>query len=130
MILSSEATTVGYPILAAGMTFLFFSDYNFVLPLCVTDLAKICFKLSWESEFKWGCDSVYGVRYNPAEPTLIAAASSDRNIILYDIRLATAVRKTVLRMKTNKIAWNPREPMNFACANEDTCVHVRIRVGV
>jgi DDB1- and CUL4-associated factor 13 len=74
-------------------------------------------------EFKWGCDSVYGVRYNPAEPTLIAAASSDRNIILYDIRLATAVRKTVLRMKTNKIAWNPREPMNFACANEDHCCY-------
>ena len=73
--------------------------------------------------FSWGCDSVYGVRYNPAEPTLIASATSDRNVNLYDIRMATAVRKTVLRMRTNNIAWNPMEPMNFACANEDHCCY-------
>ena len=73
--------------------------------------------------FEWGCDSVYGVRYNPAEPTLIASATSDRNVNLYDVRMATAVRKTVLRMRTNNIAWNPMEPMNFACANEDHCCY-------
>lgn len=30
------------------------------------------------------------------------------------------VRQVVLQMRSNAVAWNPQEPMNFVCANEDT----------
>lgn len=28
--------------------------------------------------------------------------------------------QVVLQMRSNAVAWNPQEPMNFVCANEDT----------
>ena len=70
---------------------------------------------SWE----WGCDAVTCVRYNPAERALLASAGSDRSIALYDVRLATPVRKVIMTMKSNALAWNPMEPFNFSVANED-----------
>ena len=36
------------------------------------------------------------------------------------MRAATALKKVVLRMKTNAIAFNPMEPFNFSVANEDS----------
>lgn len=30
------------------------------------------------------------------------------------------LRQVVLQMRSNAVAWNPQEPMNFVCANEDT----------
>jgi WD repeat and SOF domain-containing protein 1 len=36
------------------------------------------------------------------------------------VRAATALKKVVLRMKTNAIAFNPMEPFNFSVANEDS----------
>ena len=68
----------------------------------------------------WGCDTVSAVRFNPAERSLIASASSDRNITLYDIRANKAIKRVFLTMRTNAICWNPMEPFNFTVANEDT----------
>lgn len=68
----------------------------------------------------WGShDTVTTVRFNPAERNLLACCSADRGIGLFDTRTGTALKKTVLRMRSNDLQWNPMEPMNFVVANED-----------
>ena len=68
----------------------------------------------------WGSDDTVGVvRYNPAERSLLAMCSADRGVGLFDTRLASPLRKTVLSMKSNCLEWNPMEPMNFVVGNED-----------
>ena len=68
----------------------------------------------------WGSeDTVNVVRWHPVESHLLASCSLDRGIGLHDTRTAKALKKTVLRMKSNDLQWNPLEPMNFAVANED-----------
>ncbi|XP_050208276.1 uncharacterized protein LOC126657611 [Mercurialis annua] len=69
--------------------------------------------------FQWGTDTVISVRFNPGEPNLLASSGSDRSITLYDLRVSTPARKLIMRTRTNSIAWNPMEPMNFTAANED-----------
>lgn len=69
--------------------------------------------------FTWGADTIQTCRFNPVEVNLLASAASDRNVVLYDVRTRTPVRKIVLGMMTNAIAWNPLEGMVFAIANED-----------
>lgn len=69
--------------------------------------------------YKWGADSILSVRFNPAEACLVGSTGSDRGVCLYDLRAAVPMRKFVLPMNSNKLVWNPREPMNFALANED-----------
>ena len=69
--------------------------------------------------YKWGADSILSVKFNPAEAALVASTASDRSICLYDLRAAVPMRKFMLPMKSNKLAWNPREPFNFVLANED-----------
>ena len=60
----------------------------------------------------WGSDDTVGVvRYNPAERSLLAMCSADRGVGLFDTRLASPLRKTVLSMKSNCLEWNPMEPM-------------------
>lgn len=49
----------------------------------------------------------------------MGACASDRSIILYDIRLATPMRKVIMELSTNAIAWNPMEAPTFVAANED-----------
>ncbi|KAK9085368.1 hypothetical protein Sjap_025779 [Stephania japonica] len=67
--------------------------------------------------FEWGKDTVISVRFNPGEPNLLATTSRDRGIILYDLRLSSPVRKLIMQTKTNSIAWNPMEPMNFTAVS-------------
>jgi WD repeat and SOF domain-containing protein 1 len=68
----------------------------------------------------WGSDdTVNVVRFNPAEPHLVANCSMDRGIGLHDLRAGSEMKKTVLRMRSNDLQWNPMEPLNFAVANED-----------
>ncbi|KAJ4874129.1 DDB1- and CUL4-associated factor 13 [Raphanus sativus] len=69
--------------------------------------------------FKPGNDSVISVRFNPGEPDILAVSSNDRRMIIYDIRMSSAAREIRMQTKTNSIAWNPMEPMNFTGANED-----------
>jgi WD repeat and SOF domain-containing protein 1 len=60
------------------------------------------------------------VKFNPAEPCLLGSTAADRSICLYDLRSSAPMRKFVLSMKSNKLAWNPMEPFNFVLANEDS----------
>ncbi|CAN6880121.1 unnamed protein product [Brassica oleracea var. botrytis] len=69
--------------------------------------------------FTSGSHSVISVRFNPGEPDILATSSGDNHISIYDIRMSSAARKILMRTKTNSIAWNPMEPMNFTAANED-----------
>ncbi|KAJ3681292.1 hypothetical protein LUZ60_015781 [Juncus effusus] len=71
------------------------------------------------NSFKWGNDSVISVRFNPGEPNLLATSSSDRGIVLYDLRTSSPFRKVIMQTRSNAICWNPMEPINFTVANED-----------
>ena len=51
---------------------------------------------------------------------ILASTASDRSIVLYDIRGSTPLRKVVMAMRSNTIAWNPIEAFVFTAANEDS----------
>ena len=51
---------------------------------------------------------------------LLASTASDRSIILYDMRGSTPLRKVVMEMRSNTVAWNPLESFIFTAANEDS----------
>jgi len=70
--------------------------------------------------FDWSVDTIHSVKYNPIETHLLGACASDRSIILYDQRGSNPLRKVMLKMKTNTIAWNPMEAYIFSAANEDS----------
>lgn len=69
--------------------------------------------------FQWGVDSLHDVSFNPVETNLLSACASDRSIILYDTRETGPLRKVVMKLKTNRLCWNPMEAFIFTCANED-----------
>ncbi|CAH9079817.1 unnamed protein product [Cuscuta europaea] len=71
------------------------------------------------NSFSWGNDTSISVRFNPGEPDILATSASDRSITIYDLRMSSAARKIIMRTRTNSVAWNPMEPMNFTAANED-----------
>ncbi|KAI8634451.1 WD40 repeat-like protein [Xylariaceae sp. FL1651] len=64
-------------------------------------------------------ETINSVAFSPSETSVLASCASDRSIILYDLRTASPLTRTFLKFSSNKISWNPMEPMNFACANED-----------
>ena len=51
---------------------------------------------------------------------LLASTASDRSIILYDMRGSTALRKLVMKMRSNTVALNPLESFIFTAANDDS----------
>jgi len=87
--------------------------------------------------FKWGADTVNCVRFNPIDTDILVSCANDRSIVLYDIRQKTPLKKLLLNMCSNDIAWNPMESFSFVVANDDhnlysfdmrnlaraTCVH-------
>ncbi|XP_054161068.1 DDB1- and CUL4-associated factor 13-like [Oppia nitens] len=70
--------------------------------------------------YKWGSDSVSCVKFNPIETDLCAGAASDRSIQIYDTRRSEPLRKVIMKMRTNSLAWNPMEAFVFTAANEDS----------
>jgi WD repeat and SOF domain-containing protein 1 len=69
--------------------------------------------------FAWGADSISSVKFNPVQHEILVSSASDRNIVLYDVRARAPLRKLIMQMNTNAIAWNPMEAFNFTIANED-----------
>ncbi|XP_014668035.1 PREDICTED: DDB1- and CUL4-associated factor 13-like [Priapulus caudatus] len=69
--------------------------------------------------FTWGLDSITSLKFNHVETNVLASTANDRNIVLYDMRGATPLRKVILEMRSNAIAWNPMEAFIFTVANED-----------
>lgn len=67
----------------------------------------------------WGVDSLHDIVFNPIESNILSSCASDRSIILYDMRDKDPLRKVIMNLRTNKLAWNPMEPFVFTTANED-----------
>ena len=72
------------------------------------------------NQFDWGVDSVTSVRFNPVEADVFASTGADRSFVLYDLRVATPLRKLIMQTRNNALCWNPIEAFNFTVANEDT----------
>lgn len=75
------------------------------------------------SSFEWGCERVITARFNPAEPALLASTAVDRSVALYDLRGNSPIRKVILKMRSNAVAWNPMQPLLFTVANEDSFLY-------
>jgi len=73
----------------------------------------------WESD-----DTVHFLSFNPAEANLMGVCTMDNGVGLIDARIGTALRKTVLKMRSNVLRFNPMEPLNFIVANEDHQVYL------
>jgi WD repeat and SOF domain-containing protein 1 len=98
-------------------------DHHRVKPLFTTSATTV---QVWDESrsrplqtYRWGADTIYTVRFNQVETSIIAAAGSDRTVMLYDLRMRSALRKAILDAKTNSIAWNPMEAFYFSTASED-----------
>ena len=70
--------------------------------------------------FTWGVDNINTVQYNRVECNVLASTASDRNIVLYDVRSKSPIRKIVMTMQTNTLCWNPQQAYIFSTGNEDT----------
>jgi len=68
---------------------------------------------------QWGVDTISSVIFNPVETDIFATTVADRTITLFDLRGKTPIRKVILQMKSNCLAWNPMEAYSFTVANED-----------
>lgn len=69
-------------------------------------------------------DTITNVAFNNVETSILASCSTDRSVVIYDLRTSTPVTKTVLNFATNRIAWSPMEAFNMATASEDHNVYL------
>ncbi|KAL8925577.1 MAG: hypothetical protein Q9208_003469 [Pyrenodesmia sp. 3 TL-2023] len=69
-------------------------------------------------------DTITTLAFNPTETSILASASTDRSLILYDLRTSSPLSRATLSLATNKIAWNPMEAFNFAAASEDHNIYL------
>uniref|UniRef100_A0A0G4HH84 Sof1-like protein domain-containing protein n=1 Tax=Chromera velia CCMP2878 TaxID=1169474 RepID=A0A0G4HH84_9ALVE len=67
--------------------------------------------------------SVNGCRFSPAEPNMFASSGSDNSVILYDLRANTPLRKCIMKMRSNALAFNPHYPLSFCVANDDSSLY-------
>lgn len=73
--------------------------------------------------FEWGCDSVNAVKFNPIDQDVLASLASDRSLAFHDVRASTPIRKVIMTMRGNAVAWNPMEAFNLSVASEDHNVY-------
>ena len=69
--------------------------------------------------FSWGAESINSVAFSPVEQNLLLSSSSDRSVVLYDVRQRSPLKKLVLLMQTNAIALSPLDAFFFTTASED-----------
>lgn len=77
-----------------------FTYYLFILEVYIVQLDI------WEhnrsepvSSISWGADTLIALRFNPAEPDILASCASDRSLALYDLRHSTPIRKLVMQVR-------------------------------
>jgi DDB1- and CUL4-associated factor 13 len=71
--------------------------------------------LSWPTS----SDTITCLRFNQVETSILAATSTDRGVVLFDVRTDAPLSKNVLTFACNSLSWNPMEAFNFAVASED-----------
>ena len=60
-----------------------------------------------------------------SQRNLLCALSHDRSVLLVDVRERLPLRRLVLRMRSNAVAWSPTRAFNLTLANEDyKCAHL------
>lgn len=69
-------------------------------------------------------DTITAVSFNQTETSILGSTALDRAVVLYDLRTSSPVSKTVLRLASNALSWNPMEAFNFAVANEDHNIYI------
>ncbi|KAK5131176.1 hypothetical protein LTR08_001262 [Meristemomyces frigidus] len=76
--------------------------------------------LAWPTSI----DTITALALNQIETSLLASTATDRSLVLYDLRTATPLHRSVLTMTSNAISWNPMEAFNLAVANEDHNIYL------
>ena len=64
-------------------------------------------------------DHIISVRFNQSETSILASASSDRTICLYDVRSGKSTNRLTLNVRSNQLSWNPLQPPILLMASED-----------
>jgi len=77
-------------------------------------------RLAWPNSV----DTISCVAFNQLETSLLASTASDRSIVLYDLRTASPLHRTVLTLSCNAVSWNPQEAFTLAAASEDHNIYV------
>lgn len=55
------------------------------------------------TSLSWGCDSLLAVKFNPVEGDIVVSTATDRNIVIYDIRASTPIKKLVMQVPYNTL---------------------------
>ena len=80
-------------------------------------------------QFEWGDETVTCVKYNKVETSLIACASLDRGVTIFDSRTRSGHSKIIQEVGVTSIAWNPMDPNVFVAGSDDwSCYLFDIRV--
>ena len=80
-------------------------------------------------EFEWGDETVTCVKYNKVETSLIACASLDRGVTIFDSRTKSGHSKIIQEVAVTSLAWNPMDPNVFVAGSDDwSCYLYDIRV--
>ena len=87
--------------------------------ISIYDLSRPTSTPSQTLQWPNSIDSITSLAFNQTETSILASTGLDRSIIMYDLRTSSPIAKTVLRLASNAISWNPMEAFNFAVANED-----------
>ncbi|GAM86636.1 hypothetical protein ANO11243_046510 [Dothideomycetidae sp. 11243] len=76
--------------------------------------------LSWPTTH----DTITSLAFNQSETSLLASTSTDRSLVLFDLRTSSPLHRSVMNLASNSLAWNPMEPFNLAVANEDHNIYL------
>ncbi|KAK5107278.1 hypothetical protein LTR62_001407 [Meristemomyces frigidus] len=76
--------------------------------------------LSWPTSV----DTITAMALNQTETSILASCATDRSLVLYDLRTASPLHRSVLTLASNAISWNPMEAFNLAVANEDHNIYM------
>ena len=69
--------------------------------------------------FSWGPYNAHHVKFNNVEQDILACCTMDKGILLYDSKSQTKIRKLVLNLESNALAWNPMEAFTFTVGCSD-----------
>jgi WD repeat and SOF domain-containing protein 1 len=76
--------------------------------------------LSWPTSI----DTINAISLNQTETSILASTATDRSLVLYDLRTASPLHRSILTLASNALSWNPMEAFNLAVANEDHNIYI------
>ena len=69
-------------------------------------------------------DTINAISLNQTETSILASTATDRSLVLYDLRTASPLHRSILTLASNALSWNPMEAFNLAVANEDHNIYI------